>query len=70
MLRVLRGSAQVWAGRDAAGRPYVVIAARDAVSLKALERGLPHYGKQSWLVFEGARALEKGVWPPRSESTK
>jgi hypothetical protein len=59
-----RGTAQVWAGRDAMNRPYVVVAARDAASLKALERGLPHYGKQSWLVFEGARAAEKGVWPP------
>jgi aminopeptidase N len=65
-----RGTAQVWAGRDAKQRPYVVVAARDAASLKALERGLPHYGKQSWLVFEGARAAEKGVWPPHTESTQ
>jgi aminopeptidase N len=62
-----RGSAQVWAGRDAMNRPYVVVAARDAASLKALERGLPHYGKQSWLIFEGARAAEKGVWPPHRD---
>ncbi|MDP2195017.1 MAG: M1 family peptidase, partial [Rhodocyclaceae bacterium] len=61
------GTAQAWAGRDAAGRPYAVIAARDAPALKALERGLPHYGRQSWLVFEGARMVEKGVWPPRVE---
>jgi aminopeptidase N len=57
------GTAQVWAGRDTNGRPYVVISARNAASLKALERGLPHYGKQSWLIFEDARAAEKGVWP-------
>jgi len=62
-----RGTAQAWAGRDAAGRPYAVIAARDAPALKALERGLPHYGRQSWLVFEGARMAEKGVWPPQVE---
>jgi aminopeptidase N len=61
-----RGTAQVWAGRDAKNLPYVVVSARDAASLKALERGLPHYGKQSWLVFDGARAAEKGVWPPVS----
>jgi len=64
----LRGSAQVWAGRDARQRPYVVVAARDASALAALQRGLPHYGKQSWLVFEGARAAEKGVWPPGKEA--
>ncbi len=61
------GSAQVWAGRDAAGRPYAVVAGRDAAAIKALERGLPHYGRQSWLVFEGARMAEKGVWPPQVE---
>ncbi len=61
-----RGTAQVWAGRALAGRPYVVVAVRDAASLKALERGLPHYGKQSWLIFEGARMAEKGVGAPRA----
>jgi hypothetical protein len=60
-----RGTAQVWAGRAAQGRPYVVVAARDAAALAALQRGLPHYGRQSWLVFEGARAADKGIWPPR-----
>ncbi len=64
------GSAQVWAGRDADGRSYAVISARDAAALAALERGLPHYGKQSWLVFEGARATGKGIWPPRQEDAK
>jgi len=62
-----RGTAQVWAGRDAKSRPYVVISARDANALAALQRGLPHYGKQSWLVFDGARAAEKGVWPPHAK---
>jgi hypothetical protein len=60
-----RGSAQVWAGRDGRGRPYVVVSARDDASLKALERGLPHYGRQSWLVFEGPRVTEKGIGAPR-----
>jgi aminopeptidase N len=65
-----RGSARVWAGRDAGGRPYAVVAARDASSLKALERALPHYGRQSWLVFDGGRAAEKGVWPPRAAAVR
>jgi len=65
-----KGSAQVWAGRDANGRPYAVIAARDAASFKGLERGLPHYGKQSWLVFDGGRVTEKGVWPPRAAALR
>jgi len=60
------GSAQVWTGRDAGGRPYAVVAARDPAALAALARPLPHYGSQSWLAFDGARAIDKGVWPPRS----
>jgi hypothetical protein len=62
-----RGSAQVWAARHPDGRPYVVVSAQDAASLQALQRGLPHYGKQSWLAFEAARVVDKGIWPARVE---
>jgi aminopeptidase N len=58
-----RGSAQVWTVAVAAGAPVAVVSARDAESLRALLRPLPHYGGQSWLVFEDARAVERGVWP-------
>ena len=57
------GSAKVWAARTATGRPYLVIAVRDSAAMHALQRPLPHYGRQSWLVFDAARALNKGVWP-------
>ena len=58
-----RGSAQVWTVSGVAGAPVAVVSARDAESLLALLRPLPHYGAQSWLVFEDARAVERGVWP-------
>ena len=59
-----RGSAQVWTIAAASGRsPVAVISARDAASLRALLRPLPHYGSQSYLAFDGARAIERGVWP-------
>jgi len=58
-----RGSAQVWTVIGEARAPVAVVSARDAESLRALLRPLPHYGSQSWLVFEGARAQERGVWP-------
>jgi aminopeptidase N len=45
------------------GVPIAVVSARDAGALRALLRPLPHYGSQSWLVFEGSRALARGVWP-------
>jgi aminopeptidase N len=44
-----------------------VVTFRDVSSLKALQRGLPHYGKQSWLVFESMRVQDKGIWPGRLE---
>ena len=62
-----RGSAQVWAARDQHGRSYAVVAARDLPALQALQRGLPHYGRQSWLVFESARVQDKGIWSARVE---
>ena len=40
-----------------------VVSARDAEALRSLQRPLPHYGAQSWLVFEDGRALERGTWP-------
>lgn len=58
-----RGSAQVWTiqnGKD--GIPVAVISARDAASLAALIRPLPHYGAQSYLAFDASRAIERGVW--------
>jgi len=57
-----KGSAQVW---TVPGQPYplAVISAQDAAALNALQRGLPHYGGQSWLVFEQGRVIDKGIWP-------
>jgi aminopeptidase N len=63
-----RGTAQVWTVRhDAVGPPLAVVSAHDAAALLALQRPLPHYGAQSYLAFEGSRAIERGVWAsPRS----
>jgi hypothetical protein len=58
-----RGSAQIWTAYSSAGRAVAVISARDAAALQALARPLPHYGGQSWLVFDGSKVLERGVWP-------
>jgi hypothetical protein len=61
------GSAQVWTirgenGGALIGVPIAVISARDAASLTTLLRPLPHYGAQSYLAFDGSRAIERGVW--------
>lgn len=57
-----RGSARVWVSRAADGRTALVVSGADAAALQALIRPLPHYGRQSWLVFDGAKAADRGVW--------
>jgi len=57
------GSARVWASRQPNGFAFVVVSARDADALRALQRPLPHYGRQSWLVFDGSKASARGIWP-------
>jgi aminopeptidase N len=64
------GSARVWTiPRAPHNTPIAVVSARDAEALAALERPLPHYGAQSWLVFDGRRALARGVWPLQEKPT-
>ena len=45
-------------------RPKAQALGRAAATIWALERPLPHYGAQSWIVFDGARAVARGSWPP------
>ena len=77
------GSAQVWmvnapvektadktsdkAADKNAARVILVVSARDAKSVVDLLRPLPHYGQQSFVVFDGARAVARGVWPPEAQ---
>lgn len=61
-----RGSAFVYAGRTGSDRSYVVVSAQDAAALAALTRALPHLGAQSFIVFDGARPIERGVWPTKA----
>lgn len=57
-----RGSAQVWTLNRPGAAAVAVVSGKDVDSLLALLRPLPHYGAQSWLVFEGGRVLERGIW--------
>jgi len=58
-----KGSAQAWAATRRDGRALMVVSGRDAAALEALARPLPHYGRQSWIAFEGAKAIARGLWP-------
>jgi aminopeptidase N len=58
-----RGTAQVWTASQPNGKAMAVVSAESVDALRALLRPLPHYGRQSYLIFEGPRAVERGVWP-------
>ena len=59
-------TAAVWLDRDA-GTTLALVAANDPAAAAALAGPLPHYGKQSWLAFGGARALSRGTWTGRPQ---
>lgn len=60
-----KGSAQVWTVARKEGASIAVVSAKDAAAIAALARPLPHYGRQSYVVFEGSSAIERGTWPAR-----
>jgi len=60
-------TAWVWTLERRGGAPVTVVEARDEAALAALARPLPHYGRQSWLVFDGAKAIARGTWPSRPQ---
>jgi hypothetical protein len=58
-----KGNAQAWAARQDSGKTLLVIAADNNAALEALLRPLPHYGSESYLIFEQGKVIERGVWP-------
>lgn len=56
------GTARVWTAPNKSGPVLAVVSVNDAAALRAVQRPLPHYGSQSWLVFDGARVRARGVW--------
>lgn len=65
-----KGTARVWTARSGTGSTVLAIAADDRAALEALMRPLPHYGRQSFLVFEGREAVDRGVWPTGDSPTR
>jgi aminopeptidase N len=59
-----RGTAAAWTIAQTTPTAIAVLSAKDADALAATARALPHLGAQSWLVFEGPRVIDRGVWPP------
>lgn len=57
-----RGTGRAWTSRTPNGVPALFVEVDDADSIRALMRPLPHYRSKSYVVFDGRRAVERGVW--------
>lgn len=64
------GTAQAWAMARDEGAPLIIVSAKDAASLEALIRPLPHYGRHSYIAFDGRQAIVKGVLPMNLQWTE
>lgn len=58
-----QGTARAWATGRAGKGALVVVSGRDATALRDLTAPLPHYGGESFVVFDGRRTIDRGVWP-------
>jgi aminopeptidase N len=63
-----KGTARAWATKRDNGAPIAAVSGGDGNALRAVARPLPHYGGQSFIVFDGSNATERGVWPAEETS--
>ena len=68
--RPLKGSAQAWTARASSGKTFAFVMADSPDMLGTLQRSLPHYGRQSWLLFQDGRVIEQGAWPVPPQSLR
>ena len=63
------GSARVWTTRHLSQKgklfPLLIIEANDTRALKYLLKPLPHYGRNSYLIFNSATVIDSGTWPAK-----
>ncbi|MSO76041.1 MAG: M1 family peptidase [Alphaproteobacteria bacterium] len=58
------GTGAVWAARLQDNVPMLVVEADDAVAIRQMAPAIRHHGASSYLIFDGGRVTERGVWPP------
>ncbi len=57
------GQTVVLAGTTTDGaESWIVLLPHDAASMRAVAEKIPHYGRYSYLLFEGSRNVGKGIW--------
>ena len=65
-----KGSAQAWTLSRPNGSTLAIVSARDVASLESLIRPLPHYGRQSYVIFDGRKMIEQGAWPVQVQTVE
>jgi hypothetical protein len=66
--RPLKGSAQAWTARAGNGKTLAFVMTDKPEVLVTLQRAMPHYGRQSWLVFQDGRVVGQGAWPVAAQT--
>jgi aminopeptidase N len=57
------GTARAWAVNRPGKGTLVVVSGHDATALADMTAPLPHYGSDGFVVFDGRRTIDRGVWP-------
>lgn len=63
-----RGTARVWMARYRGDIPLLVVEGNDIDALRQTSAATRHYGANSYLVFDGSKVVDRGVWLPTSRS--
>jgi hypothetical protein len=63
-----RGTARVWMARYRGDIPLLVVEGNDIDALSQTTAAIRHYGANSYLVFDGSKVIDRGVWLPTSRS--
>jgi hypothetical protein len=62
------GTARVWMTRYRGDIPLLVVEGNDIDALRQTIAAMRHYGASSYLVFDGRKVIDRGVWLPTSRS--
>ena len=60
---VPNSGAAAWADRTGQGDAVLLISLDGPQGLQTIARALRHYGRQSYVMFEAGRAVDRGLWP-------
>jgi hypothetical protein len=63
-----RGTARVWMAHYRGDIPLLVVEGNYINALRQTTAAIRHYGANSYLVFDGRKVIDRGVWLPTPRS--